>query len=239
MVEIGGRPILWHIMKIYSAHGINDFVVCLGYKGYMIKEYFANYFLHMSDVTIDLRHNDIDDPPEQRPSRGRVTLRRHGRGDADRRAAAARPPSTSTTTTFCFTYGDGVGDVDIADADRIPSTTTATLATVTAVQPPGRFGAIDIERRPDLRASPRSRTATAAGSTAASSSLEPRVFDYIDGDDTSGSAGRWSGCRRRPAVRVHARRLLAADGHPLRDKIPRRPVGRQGARGRSGTTRPR
>ena len=142
MIEIGGRPILWHIMKIYAAHGVSDFIVCLGYKGYVIKEYFANYFLHMSDVCFDLANNRMEvlhrhaepwrvtlvDTGEQTQTGGRLRRVREYLGDED----------------FCFTYGDGVGDVDIGaliDFHR----RQGRLATLTAVQPPGRFGALQLD----------------------------------------------------------------------------------------------
>ena len=142
MVEIGGKPILWHIMKIFSAHGINDFVICCGYKGYVIKEYFANYFLHMSDVTFDMTNNNamqihhkfaepwkvtLIDTGENTQTGGRLKRVRHYLGDED----------------FCFTYGDGVGDVDLTALIQFHRA-HGKQATVTAVQPPGRFGALDM-----------------------------------------------------------------------------------------------
>ncbi len=119
MVEIGGKPILWHIMKIYAAHGINDFVICLGYKGYVIKEYFANYFLHASRRDLRPRQQRHGGPPAD----GRAVAGdagRHRRGDDDRRAAERGSPTTSATSTFCFTYGDGVADVDIGALIALP-----------------------------------------------------------------------------------------------------------------------
>lgn len=143
MVEIGGKPILWHIMKIYSAHGVNDFVICLGYKGYAIKEYFANYFLHMSDITFDMSRNKMEvhqanaepwrvtliDTGENTMTGGRLLRVRQHLGDDD---------------TFCFTYGDGVGDVDISQSLHFHRA-HGKLATLTAVQPPGRFGALSMQ----------------------------------------------------------------------------------------------
>lgn len=141
MVEIGGKPILWHIMKMYSAHGVNEFVICCGYKGYMIKEYFANYFLHMSDVTFDMSNNDMEihqknaepwkvtliDTGENTLTGGRLKRVRHYLGNED----------------FCFTYGDGVGSVDITKLIQFHKQ-HGKDATVTAVQPPGRFGALEM-----------------------------------------------------------------------------------------------
>ena len=145
MVEIGGKPILWHIMKIYAAHGINDFVVCCGYKGYMIKEYFANYFLHMSDVTFDLERQRDGGAPAGSAEPWRVTLVDTGEDTHDRRPAEAGRASTSTATTFCLTYGDGVARRRHRASSIAFHRAHGKLATVTAVQPPGRFGALEID----------------------------------------------------------------------------------------------
>ena len=142
MIEIGGKPILWHIMKIYSFYGINNFVICCGYKGYVIKEYFANYFLHMSNVTFDLKHNKMEihqnsaepwrvtlvDTGEHTMTGGRLKRVRDHIGDDD----------------FCFTYGDGVGDVDISSLMTFHKQ-HGRLATLTATQAPGRFGALNLD----------------------------------------------------------------------------------------------
>ena len=142
MIEIGGRPILWHIMKLYSAHGVNDFVICCGYKGYVIKEYFANYFLHMSDVTFDMAHNRME-VHEQKAEPWRVTLVDTGEdtltGGRLKRVAAY----IQDEDAFCFTYGDGLADVDIAASIRFHQQ-HGKLATITAVQPPGRYGALSL-----------------------------------------------------------------------------------------------
>lgn len=143
MVEIGGRPILWHVMKIYSSQGINDFIICLGYKGYLIKEYFANYFLHMSDITFDMQNNNMTvhqnfaepwkvtliDTGENAMTGGRLKRAIPYVGDED----------------FCFTYGDGIGDVDIQKVIELHKK-EGRLSTVTAALPPGRFGAIEFEK---------------------------------------------------------------------------------------------
>ena len=145
MVEIGGRPILWHILKIYSQHGINDFIICCGYKGYLIKEYFANYFLHMSDVTFDMRGKPHAGAPE---CCGAMACHPRGyRGQCRHRRTAARRwrQYLEGEDAFCMTYGDGVSDVDIAAIDRFPSRATAKLVTVTAVQPTARFGGLGID----------------------------------------------------------------------------------------------
>src|ERR1700730_982155 len=142
MIEIGGRPILWHIMKMYSHYGINDFVICLGYKGYVIKEYFSNYFLHMSDVTFSMRENSME-IHQKFAEPWRVTLVDTGEltmtGGRLKRVA----PYVGEED-FCFTYGDGVADVDVTALVAFHRAQGAT-ATVTAVQPPCRFGALDVD----------------------------------------------------------------------------------------------
>jgi glucose-1-phosphate cytidylyltransferase len=141
MIEIGGKPILWHIMKQYSAHGIQDFVICLGYKGYAIKDFFANYFLHTSDVTFDMRSNQME-VHQNYSEPWRVTLVETGEdtmtGGRLRRASA----HLENEEAFCFTYGDGVSDLNIAELVKFHQS-HGKLATVTAVQPPGRYGALE------------------------------------------------------------------------------------------------
>jgi glucose-1-phosphate cytidylyltransferase len=143
MIEIGGKPILWHIMKLYSAHGVNDFVICCGYRGYMIKEYFANYFLHMSDVTFDMRHNDME-VHQRNAEPWRVTLVDTGEETLTGGRLKRVADYIRDEEAFCFTYGDGVADVDIARLITFHRQ-HGKLATVTAVQPPGRYGALNIE----------------------------------------------------------------------------------------------
>jgi glucose-1-phosphate cytidylyltransferase len=141
MVEIGGRPILWHIMKLYSAHGVNDFVICCGYKGYVIKEYFANYFLHMSDVTFDMKRNQME-VHQQKAEPWRVTLIDTGEetmtGGRLRRVA----DHVRDEKAFCFTYGDGLSDLDIGASIEFHAR-HGKLATIGAVTPPGRYGALE------------------------------------------------------------------------------------------------
>jgi glucose-1-phosphate cytidylyltransferase len=145
MVEIGGKPILWHIMKIYSAHGVNDFVICCGYKGYLIKEYFANYFLHMSDVTFDMSQN-IMEVHHQKAEPWKVTLIDTGEttltGGRLKRVASYLKDEEA----FCFTYGDGVADIDIT-AEIAFHKQHGKLATITSVQPPGRYGVLKMDER--------------------------------------------------------------------------------------------
>jgi glucose-1-phosphate cytidylyltransferase len=215
MVEIGGKPIIWHIMKIYSAHGINEFIICLGYKGYVIKEYFANYFLHMSDVTIDIGHNRTDvhrasvepwrvtlvDTGEETMTGGRLKRVAPYLGDED----------------FCFTYGDGVSDIDIGALIEFHRAKRVE-ATLTAVQPPGRFGALGLEG--DLvehfREKPEGDGGWINGGFFV---LSPRVIRHIEGDSTM-----WE---REPLQSLAASHNLAAYKHrgfwqpmdTLRDKM--------------------
>ena len=141
MIEIGGKPILWHIMKMYSSHTINDFVICCGYKGYVIKEYFANYFLHMSDVTIDMSKNSIE-VHHKKAEPWKVTL--VDTGEATQTGGRLKRIADYVQDDFCMTYGDGVSSVDITQSIAFHRQ-HGQLATMTAVQPPGRFGALDIE----------------------------------------------------------------------------------------------
>lgn len=180
MVEIGGKPILWHIMKIYSAHGINEFIICLGYKGYMIKEYFANYFLHMSDVTFDLANNRTEihqnsaepwrvtlvDTGEHTMTGGRLKRVRQYLGEED----------------FCLTYGDGVGDVNIGALIKFHRE-QGTLATLTAVQPPGRFGALNMDQYKitGFQEKPQGDGGWVSGGFFV---LSPQALDLITGDET-------------------------------------------------------
>ena len=180
MIDIGGKPVLWHILKIYSQHGINDFIICLGYKGYMVKEYFANYFLHTSDVTFDLANNRMD-VHQQHAEPWRVTLVDTG----DQTQTGGRLKRVARYLdggTFCFTYGDGLADIDIT-AQLEFHRTRAGLATMCAVQPPGRFGAIDIQ---DNRITRFEEKPSGDGSwiNGGFFILEPGVFDYIKGDTT-------------------------------------------------------
>jgi glucose-1-phosphate cytidylyltransferase len=214
MVEIGAKPILWHIMKIYSAHGVDEFVICLGYKGYVIKEYFANYFLHMSDVTINLRDNKVQ-VHQSSSEPWSVTL--VDTGDETQTGGRLRRVQQHIDDTFCFTYGDGLSDVNIADLLAFHRQ-QQTYATVTAVQPPGRFGMLDFEA--DKIAS-FSEKPPGDGSwiNGGFFVLEPKVFDYLEGDSTV-----WE---RAPLERLAREGQLAAFKHDgfwqpmdtLRDKM--------------------
>ena len=195
MVEIGGKPILWHIMKIYAANGVNDFVICCGYKGYLIKEYFANYFLHMSDVTFDMEHNSMV-VHQKMAEPWRVTLVDTGEtsmtgGRLKRIASYVRDEEA-----FCCTYGDGVADVDITAAIAFHRG-HGKLATITAVQPPGRYGALrlDGQRVDGFTEKPRGDGGLINGGFFI---LSPRCLDRIAGDAT--------------AFEVEPLMTLAADG---------------------------
>ncbi|MDN4574785.1 glucose-1-phosphate cytidylyltransferase [Pandoraea cepalis] len=144
MIEIGGKPILWHIMKIYSHYGIDDFIICCGYKGYLIKEYFANYFLHTSDVTFDMASNRMD-VHQRHAEPWRVTLLDTGEDTMTGGRLKRAAPYLAGEDAFCFTYGDGVSNVDIGALIAFHRAQN-TLATLTATYPPGRFGALDIQR---------------------------------------------------------------------------------------------
>lgn len=179
MIEIGGRPILWHIMKLYSSHGIDDFVVCLGYKGYVIKEYFANYFLHMSNVTFDMRENKTV-LHHSRSEPWRVTL--IDTGETTMTGGRLKRVREFLDDDFCLTYGDGVSDVDIG-ASITFHRLHGRLATMTAVQPPGRFGSIatDGDR---ITAFVEKPTGDGGWINGGFFVLSPKVIDQIDGDDT-------------------------------------------------------
>jgi glucose-1-phosphate cytidylyltransferase len=143
LIEIGGKPILWHIMKIYSAHGVNEFIICCGYKGYLIKEYFANYFLHMSDVTIDMKSNEIR-VHQKKAEPWKVTLIDTGEDTLTGGRLKRVADYVSDEDLFCFTYGDGLADVNLT-AEIEFHRTHGKMATVCAVKPPGRYGALEIE----------------------------------------------------------------------------------------------
>jgi glucose-1-phosphate cytidylyltransferase len=215
MVEIGGKPILWHIMKLYSAHGVNDFVICCGYKGYVIKEYFANYFLHMSDVTFDMQHNRMEvhhccaEP-------WRVTLVDTGEHTLTGGRLKRVARYVENEEVFCFTYGDGLADIDIT-GEIVFHRAHGRLATVAAVQPPGRFGALELNegRVCGFQEKPRGDGAWINGGFFV---LSPGVLDYIAGDETSWEA--------EPLQQLAAHDQLIAYKHPgfwqpmdtLRDK---------------------
>jgi len=181
MVEIGGRPILWHIMKLYSSYGVHEFIVCLGYKGYLVKEYFANYFLHMSDVTFDFRENRME-VHDNKTEPWKVTLVDTGLETMTGGRLKRIKPYLTPTEDFCLTYGDGVGDIDIRallDFHR----KNGLLATVTATRPPGRFGALELDNE-TVRRFQEKPLGDGGYINGGFFVLSPRVLDYIDGDHT-------------------------------------------------------
>ena len=179
MVEIGGKPILWHIMKSYSAHGINDFVICCGYKGYVIKEYFANYFLHTSDVTFDMQNNTME-VHTRNAEPWKVTLVDTGDDTLTGGRLKRVKEYVRDEDMFCFTYGDGVSDVDIGALIAFHQA-HGKLATLTAAQPPGRFGALNLDGQSvkNFQEKPQGDGAWINGGFFV---LSPKVIDYIDDD---------------------------------------------------------
>jgi glucose-1-phosphate cytidylyltransferase len=183
MVEIGGKPILWHIMKVYSAHGVNDFVICCGYKGYVIKEYFTNYALHQADVTVDMSSNSMEFHT-RRAEPWRVTLVDTGE-DTMTGGRLKRVRHHVADGTFCFTYGDGVGNVDITKSLAFHRK-HGKLCTMTAMLPPGRFGALQMEHGTDRVQSFREKPEGDGGYVNGGFFVvEPQAIDHIDGDATS------------------------------------------------------
>ena len=182
MVEIGGKPILWHIMKLYSSYGVNDFIICCGYKGYYIKEYFANYFLHMSDVTFDISQNKMN-VHKERAEPWSVTLVDTGDSSMTGGRLKRVKEYVKNENEFCFTYGDGVSDVNIKELIDFHQS-HGKLATLTATYPPGRFGALDIENGlvSSFKEKPKGDGSMINGGFFV---MSPKVIDLIDGDSCS------------------------------------------------------
>ncbi len=216
MIEIGGMPIIWHIMKLYSAHGVNDFIVCLGYKGYLIKEYFANYFLHTADVTIDLKQNAIE-VHQNRSEPWKITLVETGADTQTGGRLKAIRPYLNDGEPFCFTYGDGLASIDITDLIAFHRA-HGKRATISAVAPPGRFGAIEFDgdRVRNFREKPDGDGAMINGGFFVA---DPSVLDLVEGPHTL-----WE---RDPLERLAADGELMAYRHDgfwqpmdtLRDKV--------------------
>jgi len=202
MIEIGGKPILWHIMKHYSVHGVNDFVICCGYKGYVIKEYFANYFLHMSDVTFDMVHNTME-IRQRKAEAWRVTLVDTGETTLTGGRLKRVADYVKDEEVFCFTYGDGVSDVDISSEIAFHRQ-HGKLGTVIAVQPPGRYGALQIDAGKVVGFSekPRGEGGLINGGFFV---LSPQCLELIEGDQSS-----WEG---EPLSRLSAEGQLMAYQH--------------------------
>ena len=182
MVEIGGKPILWNIMKCYSAHGINEFIICCGYKGYVIKEYFANYFLHMSDVTLDMTTNKME-VHQRNAEPWKVTLVDTGEDTMTGGRLKRVSRYLSDEEEFCFTYGDGLSDIDIS-ASIAFHRKQGKLATVSSVTPPGRYGALSIKDNlvTEFTEKPLGEGGSINGGFFV---LSPKVIDLIEGDETS------------------------------------------------------
>jgi glucose-1-phosphate cytidylyltransferase len=202
MIEIGGKPILWHIMKIYAAHGVNEFIICCGYKGYVVKEYFANYFLHMSDVTFDMVSNEME-VHHKKAEPWRVTLVDTGDETLTGGRLKRVADHVKSEEAFCFTYGDGVADVDITALINFHRKHER-LATVTAVQPPGRYGALLIDKE-SVKGFQEKPPGDGAWINGGFFVLNPQVIDYIDGDQSS-----WEG---RPLESIANKGQLQAFEH--------------------------
>ena len=216
MIEVGGKPILWHILKTYSHHGINDFVICCGYKGYVIKEYFANYFLHMSDVTFDMSKNSME-VHQRNAEPWKVTLVDTGDDTMTGGRLKRVEDYVMDEEAFCMTYGDGVGDINITELLAFHKTQNV-KATLTGTIPPGRFGALDLKASKvnSFMEKPKGDGAMINGGFFV---LSPKVIDYIAGDKTT-----WE---REPLERLAQEGNLAAFPHhgfwqpmdTLRDKL--------------------
>ena len=216
MIEIGGMPIIWHIMKLYSAHGVNDFIVCLGYKGYMIKEYFANYFLHTADVTIDLKNNAID-VHQNWSEPWRITLVETGADTMTGGRLKAIRHYLTDGEPFCFTYGDGLASIDITELVAFHRA-HGKKATISAVAPPGRFGAIEFDGElvRNFREKPDGDGGLINGGFFVA---DPAVLDLVEGPDMA-----WE---REPLEQLAAAGELMAYRHSgfwqpmdtLRDKV--------------------
>lgn len=217
MIEVGGKPILWHILKMYSAHGINDFIICCGYKGYVIKEYFANYFLHMSDVTFDLSKNEMQ-VHQHKAEPWRVTLVDTG-DDSMTGGRLKRVESfIKDEEDFCFTYGDGVSDINLTELIAFHRA-NGKLATLTAAYPPGRFGALDIAANNTVSSFQEKPKGDGGMINGGFFVLSPKVISLIDDDSTI-----WE---RKPLEKLAEQGQLTAYQHhgfwqpmdTLRDKI--------------------
>lgn len=201
MVEIGGMPILWHIMKIYSSHGFNDFIICLGYKGYVIKEYFANYFLHKSDVTIDLKNNSLKVHDTQAEP-WNITM--VDTGIESMTGGRIKRIAPYVNDTFLLTYGDGVGNVNINELVKFHKAHNK-HCTITSVQPSGRFGALSINNNQMVNSFVEKPKGDGAWINGGFFVCEPAVFDYIQGDQTI-----WE---REPLEKLAADREMMAYKH--------------------------
>lgn len=216
MIEIGGKPILWHIMKLYSSHGVNEFIICCGYKGYVIKEYFANYFLHMSDVTFDMTGNSME-VHQRKAEPWRVTLVDTGENTMTGGRLKRVSDYLVDEEAFCFTYGDGLSDINIT-AQIAFHKQHGKLATVTAVQPPGRYGALDI-KGDEVRGFKEKPLGDGGWINGGFFVLSPKVIDEIENDDTSWESAPLVNLANKNQVQAfqHNRFWHAMD--TLRDKV--------------------
>jgi len=215
MVEVGGRPILWHIMKAYSTHGVDEFVICCGYKGYVIKEYFANYFLHGSDITFDISVNSME-VHERKSEPWRVTLVDTG-DETQTGGRLRRVRRYLDDEAFCFTYGDGVADVDITAAIEFHRS-HGRLATVTGVRPPGRFGALQMEgdRVTGFTEKPIGQDGLINGGFFV---LEPSCIDLVEGDATSWEREPMEALASSGELRVYEHEGFWQPMDTLRDRL--------------------
>ncbi|HRD10673.1 MAG TPA: glucose-1-phosphate cytidylyltransferase [Mycobacterium sp.] len=216
MVEIGGKPILWHIMKSYGAHGINEFIVCCGYKGFMIKEYFANYFLHMSDVTFDMRNNDMQ-VHHKYAEPWKVTLVDTGEDTMTGGRLRRVRSYVENEEAFCFTYGDGVADIDISAQIAFHSS-HGKLATVTAVQPPGRYGALEMNDTV-VRGFIEKPQGDGGWINGGYFVLSPKVIDVIDGDTSSWEGAPLQTLAKMGEFQAYRHRGFWQPMDTLRDKL--------------------
>jgi len=215
MIEIGGRPILWHIMKIYSSHGVNDFIICCGYKGYIIKEYFANYFLHMSDVTFDMTNNRME-VHQKKAEPWRVTLVDTGEDTLTGGRLKRVAEYVKDEEAFCFTYGDGVADIDVTRQIAFHHD-HGKVATVTAVQPPGRYGAL-VRQQNSVLGFQEKPPGDGAWINGGFFILHPKVLDYIDGDQTAWEGGPLEAIAREGKLEAFEHRGFWQPMDTLRDK---------------------
>jgi glucose-1-phosphate cytidylyltransferase len=215
MIEIGGKPILWHIMKIYSHYGVNDFIICCGYKGYVIKEYFANYFLHMSDVTFNMINNEME-VHHKKAEPWRVTLVDTGDNTLTGGRLKRVAEYVRDQEAFCFTYGDGVADVDISKQIAFHKQ-HGKWATVTAVQPPGRYGALVIKGT-NVQGFQEKPPGDGAWINGGFFVLNPKVLDFIEGDSTSWEASPLETIANKGELQAYEHRGFWQPMDTLRDK---------------------
>jgi glucose-1-phosphate cytidylyltransferase len=216
MVSVGGQPLLWHILKIYSFHGINEFVICCGYKGYLIKEYFANYYLHMSDVTFDMENNQMK-VHQNNAEPWQVTLVDTGEETQTGGRLRRVRDYIKDEESFCFTYGDGVSDVDIRKLIAFHQQ-KGRLATVTATRPPGRFGAID-EAEGLVTSFEEKPQGDGSYINAGYFVLSPKVLDLIDGDDCVWEKGPLEALAKQGQLAAHKHDGFWQCMDTLRDRV--------------------